>query len=232
MKKLILFQALLILLVTACGPSVEEQAAMTAAAITATAAAWTKTPTITYTPTSTATQTPTPTETFTPTPSETPTQTPTQTSTPTNTPDPNRYYSPDGTFSFAALDGWEEVEVGLAYPVLLGPTVGGFNLNLVFVQEESTFPLAFYTAIAQGSVEENFQSLTPISEEFLYTDEGKDYFRWEVTNVQLGEVVHQVFYFFESGDWKLMIIYSRHSNAGMEYDALIDETMQTVEFER
>ena len=62
-------------ILSACGPSPEEQAAMTATSITATAAAWTETPTLTSTPTIT----PTPTVTLTPsmTPSPTITATPT-----------------------------------------------------------------------------------------------------------------------------------------------------------
>lgn len=68
---------LLFLFVSACGPSAEEQATLTATSITATAAAWTKTPTQTLTFT--------PTETFTPTATFTPTitRTPTITATPT-----------------------------------------------------------------------------------------------------------------------------------------------------
>jgi len=232
MKKHTLFLTVLMLLVTACAPSAEELAAMTATAKTATAASWTKTPTVTYTPTSTSTQTPTPTETFTPTPSETPTQTPTKTSTPTNTPNPNRYYSSDGTFSFAALEGWEELNAGLAYPALIGPTVDGFSVNLVFVQEESTYPLAFYTALLQGTFEEIYPDVTQISEDFLLTDEGEEYFRWEISYIQLGIKVRQVLYIFESGDWKLAITYSRRYDSGKEYDELIDATMQTVEFNR
>ena len=84
MKKQILVIVIILAFITACGPTADEQATMTATAITATAAVWTKTPTITYTPTSTSTQTPTSTETFTPTPSETLTNTPTRT--PKNTP--------------------------------------------------------------------------------------------------------------------------------------------------
>jgi hypothetical protein len=62
---------------TACGPSAEAIATMTATAQTATAAAWTKTPTPTDTPTPTST--PTPTETLTPTVTSTPTITPSPT---------------------------------------------------------------------------------------------------------------------------------------------------------
>lgn len=79
--KQILATILFLLVLTACGPSPEMQATMTTTAITATAAAWTDTPsqTATYTPTETATITPTSTSTL--TPSITPT--PTITSTPT-----------------------------------------------------------------------------------------------------------------------------------------------------
>jgi hypothetical protein len=62
----------LLLLLTACGPSPEEQAAMTATSYTATAAAWTDTPTLTpsmtFTPTTTLTPTITPSPTITLTP--------------------------------------------------------------------------------------------------------------------------------------------------------------------
>ncbi len=85
------FALLIVLLITlsACGPSPEEQATMTATSITATAAAWTKTPTATFTFTPTLTLTPT----F--------TFTPTLTSTPSITPSPTITSTP--TFSFPTL---------------------------------------------------------------------------------------------------------------------------------
>ena len=81
MKKFWLFIIPLVL-ITSCGPSPEEQAALTVTAATATAASWTKTPT--------------PTQTFTPT--ATSTLTPTRTSSPTITPSPT--ISPTPTFAF------------------------------------------------------------------------------------------------------------------------------------
>ncbi|HZM20645.1 MAG TPA: hypothetical protein VFC02_02815 [Anaerolineales bacterium] len=68
---------LVILAVSACAPSAEEQATLTSTAITATAASWTKTPTptLTFTPTETLT----PTLTFTPTITSSPTITATPT---------------------------------------------------------------------------------------------------------------------------------------------------------
>jgi hypothetical protein len=73
----------LILLASACAPSPEQQATLTATSITATAASWTETPrpTLTFTPTETLT----PTDTSTPTVTFTPTITPTATVTATPT---------------------------------------------------------------------------------------------------------------------------------------------------
>lgn len=79
MKKQVTALLIALFILTACGPSPEEQATLTATSITATAAAWTKTPTSTFTPSPTSTFTPT--ATFTLTPSITPS--PTITATPT-----------------------------------------------------------------------------------------------------------------------------------------------------
>jgi hypothetical protein len=232
MKPLYFLLIIFIILVTACGPNAEEQATLTATSITATAASWTSTPTLTYTPTSTSTLTPTPTETPTPTVTSTPTQTPTITPTATNTPDPNRYYSPDQSYSFVALEGWEPVNIGLAEPALLGPKVGEFTVNLVFIQEESPFPVAFYAAQVQDSLAESLKNYVQVSEDYLTTVEGKEYFRWEFINTQQGTSFQQVLYFYESGDWKLVVTYTRPKDQGAENDALVDESMNTMQYTR
>jgi len=67
--------ALVLTILSACGPSAEQQAAQTSTALTATAAAWTETPTSTFTPTETLT----PTITFTPSITSSPTITATPT---------------------------------------------------------------------------------------------------------------------------------------------------------
>ncbi|HSM70013.1 MAG TPA: hypothetical protein VK851_00580 [Anaerolineales bacterium] len=68
---------LVIILLSACAPSPQQQATLTTEALTSTAASWTKTPTSTYTFTPAETLTPTPT--FTPTITLTPSITPTPT---------------------------------------------------------------------------------------------------------------------------------------------------------
>ena len=80
---------LIVILLSACAPSPEQQATLVANALTGTADTWTKTPTPTYTLTPTDTLTPT--LTF----------TPTETLTPSVTPSPT--ISPTPTFSFPSV---------------------------------------------------------------------------------------------------------------------------------
>jgi hypothetical protein len=225
MKKILPIVLALVLLLSACGPSPEEQAVMTAGAQTATAASWTATPSPTATATATAT--------FTPTPTSTPTLTPTNTATPTATPDPRVFTAADNTFSFMPPEGWQARNMGLAYPAIIGPSYGYFAANLVFVQEESMFPslgLGFYTAQLQDTVIEIFPAVQDISEEFLVTDEEQDYFRWEMTRSQDGVAYRQIFYIFEADGWMLVCTYTRADDQGAENDVLVDESMRTMRF--
>ena len=220
------------LALASCAPSPEHQATLVAGIFTATAAAWTPTPTATATATSTPTPTPTETLTTTPTATATITHTPTATPSPTITPDPNRYYAPDGTFSLVPPKGWEAVDIGLEYPALAGPKFGKTTLSLVFEEEEPIFPMAGYAAIYQDKLTGKIPFITQISEDFLDAADGKIYFRWEIEYAQLGVSIHQAIYFFESGSWVLIVTYTRPRSQGAEYDAQVDEAMQTVRFER
>jgi len=195
-------------MLTACGPSAEQQATMTATALTATAAAWTSTPTATST------------------------RTPTKTSIPTQTSDPDYYYAPDHSYSLIPPRGWQPQDTDTDYPALIGPNTGSYIPHLLFFQEESAFDVFFYAALVQDATAENVQNLTQISEEYPTTNEGKDYFRWEITCTEQGETYRQIYFFFESGDWKLTIVFTRMNGQGSEYDALIDDAMNTVRFHR
>jgi hypothetical protein len=211
----------LIFLLSACGPSPEQQATLTATAQTATAAAWSPTPT--------ATPSPTPTQTSTPTRTPTQTASPTSTSSPTPTNDPDRYYPPDNSFSILAPEGWQSIDVGLDYPGLLGPQIGGIYQNLVFITDTSPFPLAFYVATMQDSITTTIEDITSISEDFLTTSRGMDYFRWITENAQQGTRMRQTFYMFENGDWKLTIVYTRQSGEAPEQDAYINGIIDTIQ---
>jgi hypothetical protein len=224
----------LLLFVTACGPSPEEQAARTAGALTAVAAAWTPTatasPTATSTPTATATVTPTATLSPTPTETTTPTTTPTSTPTPTETRDPARYYAPDGSFSWIPPEGWNDIEVGLDYPLWAKPGARGYSQTLTFFQDESVLDVFFYAAMIQGGLKAEFPNTVKISEDFLTADDGGEYFRWAFTRAEKGNIYYQVMYFFGADDKVLGITYTRLDSAGSEHDAAVDAAINTVRF--
>lgn len=218
MPKIPFLLIILALLISGCGPSPEQQATMTATAMTATASAWTPTPS------------PTPTKTATPTSTPTSTPSPTKTVTPTKTPDPNRYYAPDNTFSFIAPENWLPKEMGLKFPIIVGPIVGNFAMNLVFVEEEGMVNVFFFAAQVQDQSTLMNPNLETVSEEFLVTNDGEDYFRWETTNVHEGTTYTQIFYFFGSDTWNLVATFTRPKNQGQQYDVIVDEAMRTMRY--
>lgn len=203
---------------------------MTAAAQTAIAQAWTLTPS--PTPTSTTPPTSTPTDTPTPTLSPGATRRPTATPTLSPTPEPGRYYALDHSFSLLIPGGWQAKDVGLDEPGLFAPSLGDFSPNLIFIQERSIFPVYFYAAMVQDSLAQSLTDLKQVSEDYLTTAEGQDYFRWEMENTVEGVVYRQVLYFFESGDWKLVITYTRPTAEGMELDQLVEEAINTLRYQR
>ncbi len=116
---------LLIVFLTACGPSAETQATMTAAALTDTAAAWTWTPSLTPSITDTATFTLTPSETptltLTPTETFTPTNTATFTETPTFTLTPSPTRTDTATFTLSPTVDFPKVLVTMQAHCRYGP---------------------------------------------------------------------------------------------------------------
>ncbi len=104
--------------------------------------------------------------------------------------------------------------------------------NLIFGRDKSSFPVAFYAAQVQDSISAKVQDYKQISEDFLTANDGKDYFRWIYQgklNDKLG-YVRQAMYFFEAGDEKLLIAYTRPLNQYAEYDDQVEESIKSVIF--
>jgi len=221
MRKLILYLCCFILL-SACGPSAEQQAAMTSIALTATADSWTPTPTATFTPTPTATPT------LTPTP--TPTDTPTPTLSPTPTRDPNRFYASDDSFSIQIPPGWDTQDVGLKYLGLIGPWVGEGNPSLIFLTDDTyssflMFKNAFLTALKLMAPD-----LTVVSEETLLASDEREYVRMVVTYTLEEAHVQQAYYIYDLDEIIFMAVFTRSSLEGAELDPMIHEIIGTLRF--
>jgi hypothetical protein len=219
LKRLSVLSVGLLMLVQACGPSPQQQAAMTATALTAIAAAWTPTPTVTITstPSSTSTVTLTPTS----------TRKPTNTITPSPTDDPARFYAPDHTFSLVLPEGWRAVDQGYDYPTLVGPR---HDMFIDFFVQEGTGGISFYSALIQDAMLEVDPSTKTISEDFLENIYQKEYFRWAFTFVKSGTGHYRVIYFFDAKEHILVISYGRVQGQNGVYDANVDEAMKTIQF--
>ncbi len=216
------------LTLAACGPSPEQQAAMTSTAMTALAALWTATPTITPTATDTPTIIPSPTQTATPNPTMTPTITPT----PTATHDPNRYYAPDNSFSLVPPPNWQPVDLGLQYPVLMGPKIGNDTLKLVFAEEKSPYINAWDQEISyEASIKKLLGNVTEISAKWEHPEDQESlygYYRWEIEATQNNTLVHQIIGFYPGNYLLMAITFQRPQAADGKYDALADAAMKTA----
>ncbi len=124
------------------------------------------------------------------------------------------------------------MKIGLEYRSLMGPRFGSFTLNLVMGEEETSISMASYVAVLKEAMSKIYPALKPISEDFLTTEDGKEYFRWVFNNSAQGMTLRQIYYLYDSGNWKLSIVYTRLSAQGAENDALVDAAMKTVRFER
>lgn len=225
------FFSIAAIMMAACGLSPEEQAARTATAMTATAAAWTATPTPTATATSTQTSTPTPT--LTPTETATPTATPTATLTPTPTPDPDRVYSDDGVFSFVQPAGWDWQPSGLAgMTLLVGPPINSLPNMVMVLNAEVDFNLAWDSAGFQDAATSQLKGYQLISEDFLESDDGEVYFRWEYKDTSDGLQNNNIIYIFSEDGHLVIASYTRPFSNGDWYNEIIDSAMETLRFEQ
>jgi hypothetical protein len=229
MSLLVLIPFLLFVL-AACQPSPEQQAAAVATALTATASSWTETPLPTNTPLPSST--PKATLTPTPSPTDTPTQVPTATATPAPTQDPRRYYSNDGLFSLVIEDGWEEQDLGLKYPALVLEISNDFASTLLFVTEDAPYYLEDYSDMMKVTMLSVYTGIEELSEEYLTTDAGMKYYRWEYTNLFNDVDARQVLYVFENGDLKLIGTYTRLNSPNPELDEQVEAALNTLRFER
>lgn len=175
-----------------------------------------------------ATETPTVTATATTTPTQTPRPTPTRRPSLTPTPDAGRFTNSDGSYSFLLPDGWNLDDETDDYALFIGPTRNGIESTLVVGKVTDSTMFEMWTAHVQDDTTELLQSYTLISEDFLETDAGESYFRWEFTARQQGVKLHFVFYMYDTGTWKLVLTYMRLDTASDKDDALIDKTARSV----
>jgi hypothetical protein len=175
-----------------------------------------------------ATETPTITATTTATPTLTPRPTPTRRPSLTPTPEAGRYTSPDGSYSFFMPEDWDLEDEGDEYTLIRGPAHAGFQPTLIIAKISDSMMLELWTASVQDETISIMQGYSLISEDFIETDDGETFLRWEFTATQNGSKFHFVFYMYDPGSWKLVMTYMRLEKAGGEDDAMIDASARSV----
>ena len=173
-----------------CGPTPEEMAAQTFAAISQTASSWTATPTQTPTLTSTPTPTLTPTATLTPTP--------TQTFTPTRTPIPTRTFTVTPTSaskpSSTPASGWERYQPRTLQEIIAANQSDAHDLyeNSIFINFGDPYP-SRVEMIYTGQ----FREISP-SKQLLALTWGQSFFS-SLSPTQLADLFAQEGLFTENG---------------------------------
>jgi hypothetical protein len=158
-------------------------------------------------------------------------------STPTRAPstslDSNRYYPSNRRFSFVntGLDDLKEKDTGLEYRSLVSTDPN----KLMFFYVHKAFEkidLESYVPYHKDDVEKRNQNPKTIQENFLTTEEGQAYYRWEYSVSINGQAAHVVDYLFIFEDSSLLITSLRADNIddAAKYDSLVDTAMNTVLF--
>jgi hypothetical protein len=119
----------------------------------------------------------------------------------------------------------------LKYLGLIGPEAGDGNINLIFAGETNNLSAIEYASALLEVLKTTDPNLTLISNEIMTTPDGLEYIRMAVVYAVGKSEVQQILYIFQQGDTKYTIIYTRPNDVGVEYDAIIDEAVNSFQFE-
>jgi hypothetical protein len=128
---------------------------------------------------------------------------------------------------------WTPEQTGIdRFEVITGPSVAGNPLNVYFYIEENDILFEMYAAYAQDLFRENLENDIQLSEAFLKTDLGEDYFRWTFTGRINGITVYNIGYVFDFDGMKVLALYTRPYSQGQSFDQVIDTAMRTMRSEK
>ncbi|NJD60734.1 MAG: DUF1795 domain-containing protein, partial [Anaerolineae bacterium] len=104
--------------------------------------------------------------------------------------------------------------------------------NLIFVGETNHLSAIEYASALLEVLKRTDPNLTLISNESMTTLDGEEYIRMAVVYAVGNSEVQQILYIFQQEDTKYTIIYTRPNEVGVEYDAIVDEAVNTFQFEK
>jgi hypothetical protein len=141
----------------------------------------------------------------------------------------NRYFEPQGGFSFVPPDGWQMQELpGLKFKIASGPTIEGHTPSIVFVDETFDGSLDDYVKASLVTLQRSPGFLVVTQDDFQPDEGGRAVRLVTDDNTQQ---VHQTFYFFNGPTKKFVITCTHHAGQQETVDAACDQSMKTFRFE-
>lgn len=144
-----------------------------------------------------------------------------------------RYADAAGGFSYRPPAGWEVKELpGIKYKLAFGPQIGeNFTVNINVVDETYEGSLDDYVSANLSAMGQAFTDFKLVNQEDFSTDQGERGIKISQENVQSEQRLRQHQYFFESGNRKYVVTYTRLVDKGGEFDSLVDLSMKTFQGE-
>lgn len=141
-----------------------------------------------------------------------------------------RYYEPEGGFSYIIPDGWEIFEIpGLKYLGLTESNPKGlFPSNVVFADERYDGSLEDYVDLALTNVQQIYPDMEILSIDKVDTDSGISGISVVVTNEVNSLQMVQVLFMFDIGERILVITYTSAIDAGTENIIAIGDVIRSL----
>ena len=141
-----------------------------------------------------------------------------------------RYYEPEGGFSYIIPDGWEIFEIpGLKYLGLTESNPKGlFPSNVVFADERYDGSLEDYVDLALTNVQQIYPDMEILSIDKVDTDSGIRGISVVVTNEVNSLQMVQVLFMFDIGERILVITYTSAIDAGTENIIAIGDVIRSL----
>lgn len=136
----------------------------------------------------------------------------------------------DGVFSYTPPSGWRVTEFpGIKYKIALGAVSKGFTPNIVVVDEFWPGSLDDYVKNNIATMKASFQDLKILDQTDFATSDGVRAIKLitERYDDQPKKELRQIFYFFDSGDKKIVATCSSLAEDGASLDQSIDAAMKT-----
>lgn len=144
-----------------------------------------------------------------------------------------RHVEKAGGFSFIAPQGWRFTSIpGMKYAVAIGPRHNDFAANINVVDQTYAGSVDDYVRANMKALKRIFKDFKMVGESDFTTDSGSAGKRVVIEDNQNDKRLRQLFYFLADGSRKFIITYTATAEVGAKYDAPVDESIKSFQFDK